>query len=62
MPRPNTDGMNARFIHPDTGQPCGLDPLVEYDDNDPLVKRYPWAFDGVKITKRTRAEKGTTSK
>lgn len=58
MPRPNQDGLNCRFKHPVSGVSCALDPTVEYDDDDPLVKRFPWAFDGVKtkVTRRTRDE------
>jgi hypothetical protein len=59
MPRPNQDGLTSRLRHPDTKMAVTLDPTVEYDDSDPLVRAFPWAFDGVKtkVTRRTRDEK-----
>ena len=30
--------------HPETGQFITLDPAVDYDPSDVLMKRYPWAF------------------
>ena len=58
MPRPTEEGAASGLTHPETGRRVYLDPTAEYPATDPLVKRYPWAFDGVpKVTKRTRSEK-----
>jgi hypothetical protein len=31
--------------HPDGGMLTVLDPALDYDPGDPLVKAYPWAFE-----------------
>lgn len=41
MPHP-TEPVAVR--HPETGQFVTLNPAVDYDPSDTLVKAYPWAF------------------
>ena len=41
MPHPSTA---AAVRHPETNQYVALDPAVDYDPSDPLVKAYSWAF------------------
>lgn len=41
MPHP-TEPVAVR--HPETGQFVTLDPAVDYDPGDAVVKTYPWAF------------------
>jgi len=41
MPHP-TEPVAVR--HPELGALVALDPAVNYDPADPLVKAYPWAF------------------
>lgn len=60
MVRVSREGIGVALAHPKHGMRITLDPAEQYDENDPLVKRYPWAFDlpvEKKVTKRTRAEK-----
>lgn len=42
MPHPS---VAAAVRHPETGLYVALDPAVDYDPSDPLVKAYPWAFE-----------------
>lgn len=41
MPHPT---VRCAVRHPATGQMIALDPAVDYADDDPFVKTYPWAF------------------
>jgi hypothetical protein len=41
--------------HPETNQFHTLDRAIDYDDGDPLVTEYPWAF-----ATREAAPKGAT--
>jgi hypothetical protein len=41
MPHPNSPVI---VRHPDSGVLIVLDPAVDYDPGDELVKAYPWAF------------------
>jgi hypothetical protein len=41
MPHP-TEPVAVR--HPETGQYITLDPAIDYDPGNVLVKSYPWAF------------------
>jgi hypothetical protein len=41
MPHP-TEAVAVR--HPETGQYIALDPGVDYDPSDLMVKTFPWAF------------------
>jgi len=41
MPHP-THAVSVR--HPEAPVMIALDPAVDYDPSDPLVKAYPWAF------------------
>lgn len=41
MPHPTTP---AAVRHPETGRYVVLDPAVDYDPSDSLVKEYAWAF------------------
>lgn len=41
MPHP-TQPVAVR--HPETGQYIALDPAVDYDPDDLMVKTFPWAF------------------
>jgi len=41
MPHP-TEPVAVR--HPETGQFITLDPAIDYDTSNVLVKAYPWAF------------------
>lgn len=35
---------NVAVRHPETGFYESLNPAIDYDPNDPLVKSFPWAF------------------
>ena len=41
MPHPTT---RAAVRHPETGFYEALDPTIDYEDDNPLVRAYPWAF------------------
>ena len=41
MPHPTTPVI---VRHPDSGALITLDPAIDYDPGDPLVKAYGWAF------------------
>ncbi len=41
MPHPTTP---AVVRHPETEQFVALNPAIDYDPADPLVREYPWAF------------------
>lgn len=41
MPHPNQP---VAVTHPESGGFVTLDPAVDYDPGDVLVKAYPWAF------------------
>ena len=41
MPHPS---VSAAVRHPETGLYVALDPAVDYDPSDSLVKAYSWAF------------------
>lgn len=42
MPHPN-EAVIVR--HPEIGRPVVLDPSMDYDASDVMVKAYPWAFE-----------------
>lgn len=37
--------------HPETGEPTALNPSIDYDPADELVKAYAWAFEKREISK-----------
>lgn len=57
MPHPN---QAVVVRHPDApGAMVSLNPAVDYDDNDVLVKSYPWAFGKLPARSRTAVEQAT---
>lgn len=58
MPHPN---VRAVVRHPGGGGWVSIDPAKNYDDDDPIVTEYAWAFDPQPASRREAVEVATAA-